>query len=277
MSATTALSTADVDGYAMSYAVRGVGEPVVLVHGALSDYRYWSAQMETLSAGFQVLAPSLRHHFPDSWSGDCVAYTVTQHVRDLLGFIRATGCGPVHLVGHSRGGHVALEAALAQPAAVRSLVLADPAVPIEAMQEHADVAAPQRAGCRRAALDMIRRGEVEAGIEAFINAVAGEGVWSRMNGRRKQIARDNARALVGQYDDVLTPVRLQAISSLPVPMLLVGGERSPAPYPAILQALSGARPEAGYVKLRGTSHSMNAEDPANFNKALRDFLEQVTG
>ena len=50
------------------------------------------------------------------------------HVDDLLALIDFLGARPVHLVGLSLGGRVALRVAAQQPEAVRSLTLADPAM-----------------------------------------------------------------------------------------------------------------------------------------------------
>ena len=43
------LQTALIGGYAMSYTEYGSGTPLVLVHGSLSDCRYWKSQMAPLA------------------------------------------------------------------------------------------------------------------------------------------------------------------------------------------------------------------------------------
>jgi hypothetical protein len=54
------VKTVMANGYPMAYLERGVGPPLVLIHGALNDYRSWEAQMSSLSARFRVIAVSLR-------------------------------------------------------------------------------------------------------------------------------------------------------------------------------------------------------------------------
>jgi pimeloyl-ACP methyl ester carboxylesterase len=34
----------EINGYRMAYVGEGRGEPLVMVHGSLSDYRYWARQ-----------------------------------------------------------------------------------------------------------------------------------------------------------------------------------------------------------------------------------------
>ena len=58
------VKTLMVNGYPVAYAEHGSGPTVVLVHGAINDYRTWTPQMEPLSSQFRVVAISLRHYYP---------------------------------------------------------------------------------------------------------------------------------------------------------------------------------------------------------------------
>src|SRR5713101_8760100 len=64
------IKTLPANGYPMSYLERGDGPTVVLVHGALSDYRYWTPQISSLSSHFRLIAVSLRHYYPERWNGN---------------------------------------------------------------------------------------------------------------------------------------------------------------------------------------------------------------
>src|SRR4051794_1108395 len=96
-----------VNGYDMGYTEHGEGTPLLLIHGSLCDLRFWSQQMEPLGQQRRVIAPSLRHYWPAQWNGGGNDFTIHQHVEDVAAFIAALGAGPVDLLGHSRGGHVA--------------------------------------------------------------------------------------------------------------------------------------------------------------------------
>lgn len=93
------LQSADIGGYAMSYTEYGEGAPLVLVHGSLSDCRYWKSQMAPLGRSFRVLAVSLRRYWPESWDGEGDGFSVAQHGADVLAFIDKVAGGPAHLVG----------------------------------------------------------------------------------------------------------------------------------------------------------------------------------
>ena len=114
-----------VNGCDMAYIELGEGPPLVCVHGTLGDFRVWSPVLGPLSRQRRVVSLSLRHFFPEHWDGVGTGYTVDQHVADVTGFIEALGHGPVDLMGHSRGGHIAFRVAQLRPDLLRRLVLAE--------------------------------------------------------------------------------------------------------------------------------------------------------
>lgn len=118
-----------VEGIELHYVERGSGAPVVLVHGSLADYSYWSNsnQIPLLAAQYRVIAYSRRYNFPNRNEprGDHSAVVEAEDLAKLLDVLET---GPVHLVGHSYGAYTALLFALEHPERVRSLVLAEPPV-----------------------------------------------------------------------------------------------------------------------------------------------------
>ena len=60
------MPTANVNGVALEYRENGSGEPVVMVHGALSDYRIWQVQREALGRKYRAISYSLRYQWPSA-------------------------------------------------------------------------------------------------------------------------------------------------------------------------------------------------------------------
>ena len=267
-----------VNDYELTCQVAGQGVPLLLVHGSLCDYRYWQGQVGALSARYRVIVPSLRHYFPERWDGEGAGFTTGQHVDDLLALLDQLP-GPVHLVGHSRGGNICLRVALVAPWKLLSLTLADPGGDFaddvfSKVNIDAPVSPGERNQFRQHALEMIRAGALEEGLQLFVDTVSGAGVWSRSSRQFRDMATANAMTLVGQVADHPAPISHEQISQVQLPILLVGGARSPEPFPRIIQALQSTLADARSVMIPGASHGMNVIRPASFNRAVLEFVEQ---
>lgn len=266
-----------LNGHELACLVQGEGVPLVLVHGSLCDYRYWQWQLRGLGERYRLLAPSLRHYYPERWNGAGTDFTSGQHVEDLLALIDMQG-EPVHLLGHSRGGNICLRLALEAPGRLRSLVLCDPGGDFAAdLFQAAGVPVPaapaERNRFREQALQLIRQGEVEAGLELFVDTVSGPGIWRRSSRHFRDMATDNAMTLIGQVADRPEPLGRARLAMLAVPTLLLRGELSPEPFPQVAQALAQTLPDVRCGVIAGASHGMNATRPAAFNRAVLEFID----
>ncbi|WP_372616727.1 alpha/beta fold hydrolase [Falsiroseomonas sp.] len=262
-----------IDGYDIAFVEQGSGPPVLLVHGSLSDLRHWAPQMPSFAAaGFRAIAPSLRHFWPEHWDGSGGGFTIDRHVADLAGFIAALGTGPVHLVGHSRGGHIAFRIAERHPGLVRRLVLAEPAGVLDATLLPPGTQPASYADLIGGAVELVRRGEVEAGLRSFAEYTGGPGAWERRTEERRQFARDNAMTLLGQLGEGRKPYERAAAESIRAPTLLVGGALTQPAFTRVLDALEGAIPGARRASIPDAGHSMSRDNPAAFDAAVLDFL-----
>lgn len=262
-------------GYAIDYAEAGTGEPVVLLHGSLNDQRYWAPQMAPFGERFRTVAPSLRHYWPERWAGPTPeepgGFTIDQHVADVAAFIAVLGTGPVRLVGHSRGGHIAFRVAERHPELVRALVLAEPGGELD---ESLGGDAPGRQGAAfAAAAALIRAGDLEGGLRRFAEHTGGPGAWEKRTETRKAINRDNATTLLGQIDERRAPFSRAAARAIRVPTLLVGGAQTQSAFVAILDALEGCIAGARRVTIANAAHGMSHDNPAAFNAAVLGFFQ----
>lgn len=109
----------------MAYQETGSGIPLVLVHGSLTDYRTWNAQVPDFSNTYCTISVSLRHYYPEKWNGIGDDFSIIQHASDVAALIKNLNLGKVHLLGHSRGGAVVLNVARLYPEVIRTLILED--------------------------------------------------------------------------------------------------------------------------------------------------------
>jgi esterase len=162
-----------VDGHPLAFAEAGEGNPLLLIHGTLGDQRTFAPQMEAFATTHRVMALSMRHCWPGRWEegGD---FTIDRHVADVAGFIAALGAGPVALLGHSRGGHIAFRVAERHPQLVRALILAEPGGELDESLGGAPPSGAQ-AGGFAAAARKIAAGDIEGGLIHIAEASGGPG------------------------------------------------------------------------------------------------------
>lgn len=260
-----------IDGYDMAYIEVGEGIPLVLVHGTLCDFRVWSGVLGPLSRRRRVIAPSLRHFFPEHWDGRGGDFTIARHVADTIAFIEGLGLGPVDLLGHSRGGHIAFRVAQQRPDLLRKLVLAEPGGDLDETLAAPGSLPPLRANFVAAA-EKVAAGDIDGGLESNIDSIEGPGGWRLLSAAAKQELRDNAFTLLGQINEARAPYSRADAESIRVPTLLVGGALTKGSLPVILRALAAHIPGAKVATIPRATHAMFEQNPPAFCEAVLGFL-----
>jgi len=260
-------------GLNVPFVARGEGEPVIFVHGSLCDYRYWSGQAAILSRSFMCISLSLSHYWPVAQDRAQSDFTWKAHVAELAEFIEALNLGPVHLVGHSRGGCIAFHMAQQYPYLVQTLTLADPGGPLQTGDTPPPALPPATAALRAEVAALIEAGEIDAGLTMFVDSVSMPGTWSKSPAGFRNMAIDNALTLPKQFRDEL-PAYTQALAAgVRCKTLLVQGERSPHTYRDNVAQLQQWLPQADKQQIAGASHGMNVSHPAAFNRVLQAFID----
>lgn len=262
-----------VNDYDMAYIEVGQGPALVCVHGSLGDFRTWSSLLGPLSRTRRVIALSLRHFFPELWDGIGGRFTIAQHVSDLAAFITKLNAGPVDLIGHSRGGHIAFRVAQQRPELLRRLILAEPGGELDSSLGTAEPGGtPSRSGRVAAAVEKIAVGDIDGGLRSFIDGMSGEGAWAQLAASTKQDYRDNARTLLGQINEQRQPFTRKDAEAISVPTLFIGGEKTPGTLPVVLRALAAAVRGSKTVMIPDATHHMIRQDPVGTSAAVLGFL-----
>ncbi len=215
-----------VNGYDMAYIELGEGPPLVCVHGSLGDFRVWSSVLGPLSRQHRVVSLSLRHFFPEHWDGVGTGYTIAQHVADVIGFIEALGDGPVDLMGHSRGGHIAFRVAQHRPDLLRRVVLAEPGGDLDASLAPPGAAPPPMRGYHGGG-----RGEDRGGRRRWWRwRSSSTRSTARVPGAlcpptRSRNCATTRYTLLGQVNEQRQPFTRADAEAIRVPTLFVGGAR----------------------------------------------------
>jgi pimeloyl-ACP methyl ester carboxylesterase len=264
---TTEVTSAD--GFRISVTEQGRGRPILIVHPGGGTSSAWAGVARHLMARFRVLRFDRRTYRAP---GDVEpTATMENEVNDVLAVAAAVG-EPVLLAGHSSGGVVALEAALASPSQFAGMVLYEPPVAVrEPLGGDALVRAKAAlaAGEPGRALEIHLREIVQApGLLVRLLPLAGP-LWRQMTTFAPgQISDDANIESVG--------VGIDRYAGLDVPALLLGGARSPKHLRARLDALASVLPSVdSLVVLPRQGHLANAWTPGKIAHIIEPFADKV--
>jgi pimeloyl-ACP methyl ester carboxylesterase len=260
-----------VNDYPLTYQDAGSGPPLVLVHGTIVDHRIWQPQIAELSRTCRVIAPSLRHYFPERWDRVGDDFSIEQHARDVIGLVKALKLGKIHLLGWSRGGLVAVEVARRSPEMIKTLIFEDATIDLVGNDSEQSRIANDAAGVRLQNLKTrLLRGDDRRGTEEFIDAINGAGAWARLAPAHQQVMIDNIHTALAA--DVRNPVPREFFSRLSAPTLLITGENSPRRYAALYDELHKLRNFGPTVVVPNAAHLMHLENAQAFNAAVSAFV-----
>lgn len=108
------------DNLSIEYDVFGHGPPLLLIQGLGNQRSVWADMVDGLTEHFMVLTIELRGY---AGCAPAQSFTIADLACDLLRCMDMLDIGGAHIFGHSQGGFIALEMALASPERVFSLIL----------------------------------------------------------------------------------------------------------------------------------------------------------
>lgn len=265
----------DVD---LSYIEQGTGMPVVFVHGARMDLRYWEPQRQAIATQYRFMAYTSRYHGTAPWPDEGQQYSWAARAADLVAFIRLLNASPAHLVGLSAGGRLVTMVTLEYPDLVRSLTVMEP--PIHELLVDLPEAQPVRDAWGKAfepIATAVKAGEAVHATKLFCELVnnQGPGAFDMQPEAFRQMILDNARTILLQHAALRPPaISCATLGGVKAPTLVVGGEQSPRYLALINEAIVQCIPGSRLVVIPQATHHMSHQNPTAFNKALLQFLAQ---
>lgn len=278
--AVTEVKSVFINGDSIHYIDVGNGDPVVFVHGAFGDYRTWEAQMESFTQNHRVISYSKRLSYPNNQiANDSTDVSDMAHAKDLAELLKALNLGPVHLVGHSGGGSVALLTTIEHPEFVQSLILGEAVVSsLLKNSPHGDsVLNNIYVKTIKPATEAFKINNNKKGVSTFINGVMGDS--SYFNNLSQQI-RENMMANAVEvkhnllYGSPSPQITCADLSRIKVPTLLLKGDKSISFFSLINDELYRCLTNREKAVLTNTSHGLEYENPSEFNRIVLDFINK---
>jgi pimeloyl-ACP methyl ester carboxylesterase len=246
---------------------KGAGPTVLCLHGIGSSSAAFAPQVDELAGELRFLAwdaPGYAASGDPDGPLDLDAYA--DAAADV---VRDRADGPVHVLGVSWGGVIAIRLALRHPDLVRSLVIADSSRGSGQRPEQADAMRDRATELERlgsadfAAVRGPRLVTPEAPSELVERVVATMRDSVRHPGYGYAAASMAATDLTAELRDVRTPT-----------LVLCGDGDTVTGVPES-QAIAGGIRDAVFVTLRGAGHLANQEAPEAFNAWLSAFVQII--
>jgi pimeloyl-ACP methyl ester carboxylesterase len=158
------METANINGVELEYAMKGSGEPVLLISPVVPD-----GFLPFFASPPLVDRYCLIRYHKRGWSGSthtAPPVSIADHAADAAGLLDELGFRQAHIAGHSSGGAVALQLALDHPDLVHTLTLLEPSLlTVPSAQTLFERAAH--------ALEAYRAGDHERAVVGFLSIVSG--------------------------------------------------------------------------------------------------------
>jgi pimeloyl-ACP methyl ester carboxylesterase len=265
------------DGVRLHYEESGSGTPVIFVHEFAGDHRAWEAQMRHFGQRYRAITYAARGYPPSDVPDDATKYSQARAADDIAAVLDHLNIDKAHIVGLSMGGFATLHFGFRHPARALSLVVAGCGYGAEKGQRdkfRAEVATVA------AFLD-------QNGIEIFAAKYAygptrvqfenkdprGFDEFKRQLAEHSAIgARNTQLGVQGERPSLYDLTDQMKALTIPT-LILTGDEDWPCLQPALLmkQTISSA----ALSVMPNCGHTINLEDPDQFNRLVDEFIVQV--
>lgn len=256
-------------GVSIAYEEAGAGEPVVLLHGSgpgVSARANWGRTLEAVAAmGYRAIAPDFVG-FGDSDRPEGHVYSSESWAASIADFIAALGLGPVHLVGNSMGGRIALTLAARSPELVRSLTLMgvlSPSVPRSQALTDLRSFAPSYESMRTTLRDV---------FVVDPEVVTEELVQARFEAASRPGEAEHYRAMFSTPEANLLPLTEDQIRAIGVRTLILHGREDRVVPLENGISLATLLPDVTAVLVSSCGHWVQIEQADLFEAQLRLFL-----
>jgi pimeloyl-ACP methyl ester carboxylesterase len=243
----------------------GRGPAIVLIHGGNTDRRMWNEEFAKWSAGHRVIRYDVRGFGRSTRPDEPYA----SH-EDLAAILDSLGVRQASIVGLSLGGRIALDFALTHPDRVRSLVVAGPGLSGFPWSKDPDPTSRRISAA-------LERGDSVAAAEAWLETGYMKPAMEqpRLRAWVRQLAVDNARSWRGRdQEKELDPPAYDRLKAIRAPTLVVVGARDIPDIQRIVDRLARELPNVTRVTIPGAGHMVNLERSAQFDRAVRPFLDR---
>lgn len=258
------------DGAGVRATDEGRGRVIVILHPGLDDGSSWKRVATLLAENYRVLRVHRRQYRLDVPP----PITMGDEAADVLALARGIG-KPVVLIGHSSGAVAALEALAAagddEAQLFAGAILYEPPLVIDE---------PLGGEANDRARVAIEEGKPGRAMQIFTRDIVRLPAWQAVWAAAFVTVVPKFRRLMPRQVDDCAAIdalgsRLDAYSRIQTPVLLLGGDSSPAHLSDRLDALQRALPRVERTLLEKQGHSAHYSDPQLVSGLVDRFASKI--
>lgn len=257
----------------LRYDDHGHGDPaLLLVHGFTGAALDFVDVIPALAADRRVVAYDHRGHGDSTNTSDPRSYTFAHLTDDLACFVDELDLAPLDVLGHSMGGIVALQFALAHPKYVRSLVLMDTgAAPVGSLSGVFDGLIPiAREQGMEAAFEIVRSfWQQHAGSTG---TPADPALVQRVHDKFCTMDPEAFAAFAEELGNY--PSMVERLGEIACPVTVIVGENDSG-LRASADTLAAGIPNAELIVIPDAGHSPQEDQPDAWTDAVRGHLGRL--
>lgn len=265
------------DGVSLYYEESGSGTPVIFVHEYAGDHRAWEPQMRHFGQRYRAITYAARGYPPSDVPEDVSKYSQARAADDIGSVLDHLKIDKAHIVGLSMGGFATLHFGFRHPSRVLSLVVAGCGYGAEPGQREKFQAEAE------AIAKFIDDNDISVFAEKYAYGPTrvqfenkdprGFAEFKEQLGEHSKIGARNTQLGVQRHRPSLYDL-VDDMKNLTIPTLvLTGDEDWPCLQPSLLMKQN--IPTAALSVMPNCGHTINIEDPDQFNRIVGEFLVQV--
>lgn len=249
--------------------------PVVALHSSASSSRQWQSLREFLEDRFTVIAPDLPGYGKNRETGNLPG--LEGDAAPVIRDIEKIG-EPVHLVGHSYGGAIALKIATMRPDLLLSLTVFEPVMfslmigtTVKQMNLFGEVAA-----VANSVQNSIMAGNPKAGMADFINYWNGQDAWLAL----PETVQDKFVAMAETVNlnfcrAFEEKTKIEDLTGISVPTMVMVGLESPTATQHLGGVIAKAIPKAKLAMLPCLGHMAPIDSSEWVNARILHHISEI--
>ena len=259
------------DGVEIAYLDRGKGPLIIIAHCSSASHKEWLPLIEALEPDWRVLAPDFIGYGQSGAWPEGKVFTGKADLAVLLELAKKTK-KHVHLVGHSYGAAMALEATRELGPKVQSLTLIEPVsfnfLRVEGRPEWPEI---EKLGV--AVISAASNGKDREAAAAFMRYWLGRLRWWLSPEKFKAAITATIHKVALEFMILIeADKKLSDYASVTVPTLLIAGGKTPAPTRAVVDMLGATLPNAEVTVIKGAGHMSPFTHPSEVNRMIAGHL-----